>query len=356
MRSTCGTAFALTAITLATVVPVAFAQGARTPREIYKGAGPAVVVITTPSNLGSGVLIGASGLIVTNLHVIEDASEASVRLANGDVYDDVGDVDYDDDRDLALLKIKGDRLPVVELGDSETLETGDDVYAIGAPKGLEQTFSAGIVSAIRDAGAGYRRIQTTAPISHGSSGGGLFDGRGLLVGITQAIQDGENLNFAIPINYIKGMLDQETPRFTLAEVKARVAKAHAGRSDTPSAAAPTLANEYVSPDGNVLAFEKIGEALQATFSHRNGPRYAGASLQWNSDAGAFVGRGTLAHLCGRTAIQVPTTVAIVTVNESTIRHAWLIPDKVNCRSGKVESASPRTITWVVATGTDTPHQ
>src|SRR3954468_884231 len=250
MRSTRGTALVLTAIALTTVAPAAFAQGTRTAREIYKGAGPAVVVITTPSSLGSGVLIDASGLIVTNLHVIEESSVASVRLANGDVYDDIGVVDYDERKDLALLKIQGVRLPVVELGDSEAIETGDPVYAIGAPAGLEQTFSAGIVSAIRETGAGYHRIQTTTPISHGSSGGGLFDSRGLLVGITQAIHEGENLNFAIPINYIKTMLEQETPRLTLAEVKARVAKAHAASNVGRSATAPDLASEYVAPNGN----------------------------------------------------------------------------------------------------------
>jgi S1-C subfamily serine protease len=208
------------AILFAPVITIA--QDTLKPREIYRKAGPAVVIIMTPTSQGSGVLVDPSGLIVTNLHVIDESSQASVTLANGDVFDDVRVVDYDPRRDLVVLKIKGERLPTVEMGDSDLLETGDEVYAIGAPKGLGQTLSAGIVSAVRDSGEGYRLIQTTTPISPGSSGGGLFDIRGRLVGITESKFVGENLNFAIPINYVRSMLREKTPRLTLAELKARL--------------------------------------------------------------------------------------------------------------------------------------
>jgi Phage integrase family/Trypsin-like peptidase domain len=102
--------------------------------DIFKKASQAVVTVTTPTGFGSGVLVDAVGVIVTNLHVVRGVERATVRLSNGDAYDDVSVVEFDSRKDLVLLKIKGFKLPSAELGDSDQLAIGEKVYAIGAPK------------------------------------------------------------------------------------------------------------------------------------------------------------------------------------------------------------------------------
>lgn len=143
-----------------------------------------MVTIRTPEGSGSGVLVDPEGVVATNLHVVRGADRATVTLANGDAYDDVAVIEFDSRKDLVLLKIKGFKLPTARLGDSDSLVIGQKVYTIGAPKGLDLTLAEGLVSGIRDSGEGYRVIQTSAPISPGSSGGGLFDDQGRLLGIT----------------------------------------------------------------------------------------------------------------------------------------------------------------------------
>jgi trypsin-like peptidase len=182
----------------------------------------ALVTIATDTGFGSGVVVDSNGVIVTNLHVIRGASKASVRLADGDVYDSVSVVDFNVRMDLAVVRIQGFKLAAVELGDSDGLVVGEPVFAIGAPKGLAQTISEGIVSAVRDSGDGYRVVQTTAALSPGSSGGGLFDRLGRLIAVTTfRIKDGESLNFAVPINYARGMLST-TSTLTLEQLNARL--------------------------------------------------------------------------------------------------------------------------------------
>ena len=178
--------------------------------ETISDTSASIVVIESDSSQGSGVLIGSSGLIVTNLHVLENADDLWVRTHSGERFDDVSVVDFDQVKDIALLKIKGFDLPTATLGNSNSARSGQSVIAIGAPQGLEQTVSKGIVSAVRMMDAGFKTIQTDAAISPGSSGGGLFNYEGKLIGILTAYQtDGQNLNFAVPINYVRGMMGQE---------------------------------------------------------------------------------------------------------------------------------------------------
>src|SRR4051794_1460633 len=216
--------------------------------KVFERNAASVVTITTDTSFGSGVVVAAAGIIATNLHVIEDGARVSVRFSNGDVYDDVAVVDFDARKDLVLLKVKAFKPTAAALGDSDDLKVGERVFAIGAPRRLELTLSEGIVSALRDSGEGYRVVQTSAAISSGSSGGGLFDENGALVAITTfKISGGENLNFAIPINYVRGMIATE-PRMTLGELRAKVG---AGKGRGASTAAevvrvPKLANAYAS--------------------------------------------------------------------------------------------------------------
>jgi hypothetical protein len=116
-------------------------------------------------------------------------------------------VDYDARRDLAILKIKGFNLPVVELGNSDEVAQGARVVVIGNPMGLENSVSDGLWSGARDTGAGYKLQQMTAPISPGSSGGPVFDIRGRVIGVaTLSLVEGQNLNFFVPINYARGLI------------------------------------------------------------------------------------------------------------------------------------------------------
>ena len=185
--------------------------------EIADAGLPSIVVIEGSAGTGSGVIIESSGVIATNYHVIEGSTSLSVRLSGGDVYNDVSIVDFDSNRDIAILKIKGFDLPAVSLGNSNDVSVGEDVIVMGAPEGYEQSVTRGIISALRDMDDGYSLFQTDAAISSGSSGGGMFDMTGSLIGITVAyIEDAQNINFIIPINYFRGMLSTE-PKFTLTE-------------------------------------------------------------------------------------------------------------------------------------------
>jgi len=166
---------------------------------------------STSRSLGSGVLVDASGLVVTNGHVIEGMTDVKVALADKREFD--ADIVLRDQRtDLAVLRLKGGgSFPVVELGDSDALEVGDIVLAIGDPFGVGQTVTHGIVSAVARTQAGISDsgffVQTDAAINPGNSGGGLIDMKGRLIGINSAIftQTGNSvgIGFAIPVNMAK---------------------------------------------------------------------------------------------------------------------------------------------------------
>ena len=164
--------------------------------------------------LGSGVVIDASGLILTNFHVIDAADAIHVRTPDGED-GDATVVGTDPDSDLALVRVQNlAALKAAPLGDSDRVNVGDWVVAIGSPFGLHHTVTAGIISAkargVDDSGLEF--LQTDAAINPGNSGGALFDLKGALIGITTAIlsEAGENigLNFAIPINTVKEVLPQ----------------------------------------------------------------------------------------------------------------------------------------------------
>lgn len=164
--------------------------------EIYDKAGNATAA-------GSGVFLTASGEAVTNYHVIEGAASAKIQTADGKVYDVSGVYAYDEELDLARIKVNGSGFTPVSIGDSASLATGAKVYAIGSPQGLSNTLSDGIISNAKRTISGMDYIQTTAAISHGSSGGALLNASGELIGITSAyIDGGQNLNLAIPAYYL----------------------------------------------------------------------------------------------------------------------------------------------------------
>jgi Do/DeqQ family serine protease len=168
----------------------------------------------TAQSLGSGVIVDRSGLVVTTHHVIEGMTEVKVALSDHREFE--AEIVLRDPRsDLAVLKIKGDEaFPVLELGDSDAIEVGDFVIAIGNPFGVGQTVTQGIISALARTQAGISDygffIQTDAAINPGNSGGALVDLNGRLVGINSAIYSRSGgsmgIGFAIPVNMVKGVV------------------------------------------------------------------------------------------------------------------------------------------------------
>jgi len=166
------------------------------------------------SGLGSGVIISADGTILTNNHVVEGATEIEVAL-NDSRKARARIIGTDPDTDLAILKINLDRLPVITLGNSDTLQVGDQVLAIGNPFGVGQTVTSGIVSALGRNQLGINTfenfIQTDAAINPGNSGGALVDVNGNLMGINTAIYSRSGgsmgIGFAIPVSTAKLVLE-----------------------------------------------------------------------------------------------------------------------------------------------------
>ena len=167
-------------------------------------------------SLGSGVIVDATGTIVTNQHVIAGADSIRIQLADGRIADATV-VGQDPDTDIAILNLKIGKLPVMPLGRSDTLRVGDIVLAIGNPYGLSQTVTQGIVSATGRGQLGLATfenfIQTDAAINLGNSGGALIDAHGDLVGINTAVLNRsyggpEGIGFAIPINLVRGVMAQ----------------------------------------------------------------------------------------------------------------------------------------------------
>ncbi|MGH7362437.1 MAG: S1C family serine protease [Candidatus Methylomirabilales bacterium] len=173
-----------------------------------------------PFSLGSGFFV-SEDIVATNFHVIEGAAKGYAKVVGQKAkYDIAGVVGLDRQHDLALLKLTGARAPSLPLGDSRQVAVGDDVYAIGNPRGLEGTFSQGIVSAIRQLRSDTL-LQITAPVSPGSSGGPVLNSQGKAIGVAVAtFKDGQNLNFAVPIHYLTALLSQ---RRVLAPIPARSA-------------------------------------------------------------------------------------------------------------------------------------
>lgn len=167
------------------------------------------------SSLGSGVIISAEGYIVTNNHVVESADEIEVALSDGRTTS-AQVIGSDPESDLAVIRVTLPKLPVAVLGNSESLQVGDVVLAIGNPFGVGQTVTMGIISALARAQTEVNPfesfIQTDAAINPGNSGGALIDASGNLIGINTAIYSktgaSHGIGFAIPVNAVKQVMEQ----------------------------------------------------------------------------------------------------------------------------------------------------
>ena len=210
-------AILLLTLLLLTQGSVAFAL---TPEEIAQTALASTVFVsmtdsTGQNYIGSGFVIGDGGQIATNYHVIEGIVTGTVKLVGETVAHPIDQViAVDREKDLAIIEAAGLAAPALPLGDSDTLRIGQAVYAVGNPQGLTGTFSSGIISAIRPEGNALVAgtvIQITAPISPGSSGGPVLDSNAEVIGIAVGQHTGgQNLNFAIPVSYLKDLLTKPT--------------------------------------------------------------------------------------------------------------------------------------------------
>ena len=194
-------------------ITVATALTTREIAEIALGSTVHLGLIDGKGNswTGSGFVVH-DGQIATNYHVINNMSIGGVRLVGKEeIYPVEAILDSDKEHDLAVIKVGGIDAPVLSLGDSDTVRIGDKVYVAGNPHGLEGSFSDGIISAIR--GDPDKFFQMTAPISQGSSGGPVFNEKGEVIGVSFATyRNGQNLNFAIPVNYLKPMVKMPIAR------------------------------------------------------------------------------------------------------------------------------------------------
>jgi putative serine protease PepD len=207
-----------------TTTPVVASSGeakSDVARAVYAAASPSVVSVRTGSGSGTGFLVDSDGTIVTNAHVVGDASQVQVRFEdNGDVHT-AQVLGVDASTDLAAIKVDpgaADGVRPLELADSDKSQVGDPVVAIGYPLGLDRTATAGIVSGLEreiEAPNGFsidKVIQTDAPINPGNSGGPLLDARGRVIGVNSQIATagGGNgsvgIGFAVPANTVREVL------------------------------------------------------------------------------------------------------------------------------------------------------
>lgn len=251
---------------LALAAPTAWGKSAT---EVFERVSPSVVVVYALDQAGqataqgSGVVI-EPGVVATNCHVLEGGKAYAVAHNKRRIPARLRHADWD--RDVCSLSVEGLTTPAVPLGSTRHLKVGQKVYAVGAPKGLELTLSKGIISSLRDIGAGSPYLQITAPISPGSSGGGLFDEEGRLIGLpTFYLAEGQQLNFAVPVEFVR-QLPQRQAAATTAHPKGTSSKewlhralALQDKKDWPALQRHAQAWTRDQPD-NAMAWSFLGVA------------------------------------------------------------------------------------------------
>ncbi len=182
-------------------------------KALAKKARPAVMLLVVSDAAGkeiatgTGFLVSSDGKLITNHHVIENATTAVAKAENGGLFPVEGVLADDPKNDLVLLKLKGKHLPFLPLGNSDKIEVGTRIAVIGSPLGLEGTLSEGIVSAVRELPGQEKWLQITAAISPGSSGSPVLTAKGDVVGVAGALlREGQSLNFAVSVQYVQTLI------------------------------------------------------------------------------------------------------------------------------------------------------
>ena len=235
-----------------------------TAEELFEFASSSVVEITgktsTGTSTGTGFFYDDTGTVITNYHVIEDCAEAMITLANGKSYNVDKVMGYSEDKDIAILSTLCNNSTSLKIRDT-AIKTGEKVYTIGSSLGLSGSLSDGIVSSAERIINGHTYIQTTAPISHGNSGGPLLDSKGQVIGITTVyLVDGQNLNFAIPISEVND-ISTSNP-ISLKELFSSQNNDNVGEISSVGIRTITLSDRYTAEA--VLASWKNGVATEAS--------------------------------------------------------------------------------------------
>jgi hypothetical protein len=303
----------------------------------------------TGTSLGSGVIISTDGTIVTALHVIEQMTAGAVELASKERFDSFSVVSFDARRDLAIIRVPGFDLPAVKMGNSNNLKVGQSVIAMGSPRGLQGTVTAGIVSAIReDLLEGVRLIQTDAAVNPGNSGGPLLSSSGELMGIVTAkLKSSEALNFAVPVNYVRGLLGVSQPPIDLVTMRTRLATnedifTKKQQSPFPSDWKSLISgNQYaIRRDGQRMYIEwKLAEAAKKVGS------FAAADLLASED-GVFRGTQRLVIACTHGLIEtvkrcpgIEHQIELTTVTNSRIEGRLQVGASFDCGKCQFKQAA-----------------
>ncbi|MGI8641731.1 MAG: S1C family serine protease [Pyrinomonadaceae bacterium] len=200
-------------------------QPALTPKQVAQRTLPSIVILimnngdSLPVTTGSGFFV-AEDTIITNYHVVKNARLGAFRIYGSDeVYSVIGTVGIDSVNDLALLKVKNVKGKPLKLNGSYQFSIGDEVFTASSPKGLEGSFSQGLISGLRKTSK-KDLIQITAPISHGSSGGAILNNQAEVIAVAVGgIDEGQSLNFAVPIKYAQTLMAK---RDSLADLPGRM--------------------------------------------------------------------------------------------------------------------------------------
>jgi S1-C subfamily serine protease len=264
---------------------------ALTPEQVFEKVSPSVWAVRAldaaerPFSLGSGVVIGP-GRVVTNCHVLARARSVQVRREN--VTYEARLEHADAERDLCILSIASFNAPPVATVAMAELKVGQRVYAVGNPEKLALTLSEGLISGLRTEDPKLPPIQTSAAISQGSSGGGLFDAEGRLVGITTLIVVGrsriaQNLNFALPAEWIGEV--PERARAALAARRAPAAATTTALLGAPGLPAPGTRYRYAWSDVQIGAREEFSVQVTSVDGESVNESYA---AQGKSSTSSFV--------------------------------------------------------------------
>lgn len=326
--------------------------------DVVKRSSDAVVLITISNSsgeetaLGSGFLVSSDGQIVTNYHVIKGAHSAMVKLSNGAFFPVVGVVASDPDKDLAIIKVNGKNLPFLTLGEIAKLHVGDHVVAIGSPLGLEGTASDGVVSAFRQDGENTW-IQTTAPVSHGNSGGPLLDMNEHVIGVITwgvDLKVGQNLNFAAPSSAVGALMIAAQQPKSLTSTSSAIG---IGLSRETIWTSLTSGRDYaLRVDGDYLYIDTLlspelrnaGAFIRDELKKTKDGKWLGvgrAYLPCTFTAGFGAYARNITNWCKR-----EDEIEITSISDSRIEGVGLTWEKYDCRKCEAKSVSKKPFTWI----------
>ena len=238
---------------------------AYTPSEILAKNRNVIALVVAANaesaKLGTGFFVGGSGLLLTNFHVVEGTAAVAIRVpGRKELLEATRATGYDLDNDLVILQIDGANAQTALLADSDKVYSGQPVVEVGNPEGLEQSVSDGLISGIRDT-HGRKLFQISAPVSEGSSGSPVFDDQGEVIGVVaSSLEGGQNLNFAIPINYAKPLLVSRVT-FSLDSLPRRKATSVAESAST--ARQPLHDPTAKDQESAVQAIRRIADEIRA---------------------------------------------------------------------------------------------